>query len=100
MRIRLRISRFRPQGHKVYKGLREEYGAAYKEGDVVGCYLYLPPGGRALTRKKGDVTKQKGQYFFFEDEGQPKARALEGSIIAFAVNGAFQVRLADSHSKP
>jgi hypothetical protein len=32
----------------VHKGLREVYGEPYREGDVIGCLLHLPPGGRAF----------------------------------------------------
>lgn len=33
-------------GRQVHRGLREEYGEPYGEGDVIGCLLHLPPGGR------------------------------------------------------
>ncbi len=32
----------------MHKGLREEYGASYTQGDVVGCVIHIPEGGRAL----------------------------------------------------
>jgi hypothetical protein len=32
----------------VHKGLREVYGEPYREGDVIGCLLHLPPGGRVF----------------------------------------------------
>ena len=34
------------EGSKVHRALREPYGRSFAEGDVVGCYLHLPPGGR------------------------------------------------------
>lgn len=33
------------EGTKVHKALREPYGKPFKEGDVVGCLLHMPPGG-------------------------------------------------------
>jgi Set1/Ash2 histone methyltransferase complex subunit ASH2 len=38
------------QGSKVHEGLREEYGREFGEGDVVGCLLHMPPGGRPLEK--------------------------------------------------
>ena len=40
------------EGSKVHKALREEYGRAYKEGDVIGCYIHMPEGGRRLEKSK------------------------------------------------
>ena len=37
------------EGCKVRQALREPYGAPFREGDLVGCLLYLPPGGAALS---------------------------------------------------
>ena len=34
----------------MHKALREAYGQAYAEGDVIGCLIHLPPGGRAFER--------------------------------------------------
>lgn len=36
------------EGSRVHKALREAYGSPFREGDVVGCLLHLPPGGAAL----------------------------------------------------
>ena len=36
------------QGSKVHQGVREEYGIPFGEGDVIGCLLHMPPGGRPL----------------------------------------------------
>lgn len=55
----------------MHGGLREEYAArGFKEGDVVGCYLYMPPGGRPLDRTRHDVVKQKNGTFFVEVRAQ------------------------------
>ncbi len=40
------------EGSKVHKALREEYGKTYKEGDVIGCYIHMPEGGRRLEKSK------------------------------------------------
>lgn len=38
------------EGSKVHQGLREEYGRGFGEGDVVGCLLHMPSGGRPLEK--------------------------------------------------
>ena len=40
------------EGAKVHKALREAYGKAYKEGDVIGCFIHMPEGGRRLEKSK------------------------------------------------
>jgi len=40
------------EGSKVHKALREDYGKAYKEGDVIGCFIHMPEGGRRLEKSK------------------------------------------------
>ena len=50
------------EGSKVHKALREEYGAAFREGDVVGCLLHLPPGGEPFqirAQVRPNKTKNK-----------------------------------------
>lgn len=37
-------------GSKVHAGLREGYGCGFSEGDVVGCLLHIPPGGRRMEK--------------------------------------------------
>lgn len=37
---------------QVHKALRESYGETYQEGDVIGCWIYIPPGGRTLEPEK------------------------------------------------
>ena len=37
-------------GQQVHNTWREPYGEPYGEGDVIGCWLHLPPGGRPFTR--------------------------------------------------
>ena len=47
------------EGSKVHRGLREPYGQAFAEGDVVGCLLHMPPGGRPLevqSRVRGEAS--------------------------------------------
>lgn len=39
-----------PPCPQVHKGWRDEYGAPYGEGDVVGCLLLLPEGGRPMEK--------------------------------------------------
>ena len=40
------------EGSKVHKALREEYGKPYREGDVIGCFIHMPEGGRRLEKSK------------------------------------------------
>jgi len=37
-------------GSKVHEGVREDYGEPFDEGDVVGCLISMPPGGRSLEK--------------------------------------------------
>lgn len=79
------------EGTKVHKGLREEYGEAYREGDVIGCLLHLPPGGCPFTRTRNDAGTYKGNLYLKEepaDEAAPKE--LAGAVIAFSRNGVSQ----------
>ena len=57
-----------------------------KQGDVVGCYLHLPPGGRALERTREDIVSWKGGLFFV-DRPEAPAAPLPGSAVAFYLNG-------------
>ena len=40
------------EGSKVHKALREEYGKPYREGDIIGCFIHMPEGGRRLEKSK------------------------------------------------
>ena len=44
------------EGSKVHSALREVYGAPYKEGDVIGCLLHLPPGGLPFQTRPEVIT--------------------------------------------
>lgn len=59
---------------------------AVKQGDVIGCYLHLPPGGRALERTKEDIVSWKGGLYFV-DRPEAPAAPVPGSAIAFFLNG-------------
>ncbi|GLC45275.1 hypothetical protein PLESTB_000717800 [Pleodorina starrii] len=76
-------------GSKVFNGLREPYGQPFREGDVVGMYIYLPKGGRTLEPQQNEYTKYKGKWMRIEDP-EPNPEQLPGSVIAFAVNGVYQ----------
>ena len=39
------------EGSKVHSGLRQQYGLAYGQGDVIGCLLHMPPGGRPFEKE-------------------------------------------------
>ncbi|KAK9855450.1 hypothetical protein WJX84_005865 [Apatococcus fuscideae] len=77
------------QGSKVHQGLREEYGEQFHEGDVIGCLLYMPPGGRPLERTKSELLSYKGDPVLPEEPPlQPEP--LINSCIVFSCNGKPQ----------
>jgi Set1/Ash2 histone methyltransferase complex subunit ASH2 len=77
-------------GEKVSGAVRRPYGVPFSApGSVLGCFLYLPPGGRRLERGRGDVVVWKGEPYLV-DRPEAPAKPLLGSIIAFSVDGAFQ----------
>jgi hypothetical protein len=43
------VNRHGVQGSRVHQGVREPYGAAFGEADVVGCYIHLPPNAAAVV---------------------------------------------------
>lgn len=57
-----------------------------KQGDVIGCYLHLPAGGRALERTKDDIVSWKGGLYFV-DRPEAPAAPVPGSAVAFYLNG-------------
>ena len=59
---------------------------AVKQGDVIGCYLHLPPGGRPLERTKEDIVSWKGGLYFV-DRPEAPAAPVRGSAVAFYLNG-------------
>lgn len=77
------------EGSKVYNGKREPYGEAYGEGDVIGLWIHLPPGGEALEVKHNQYTKWKGKWMRIEDP-EPAPKQLPGSLAGFCKNGVFQ----------
>jgi hypothetical protein len=39
-------------GVQVHRALREEYGEPFREGDIIGCLLHMPDGGRHFEKDK------------------------------------------------
>lgn len=76
-------------GSKVHRALREDYGSAYGEGDVIGLFIHLPPGGRTLELRTADVLRYKG-HLFHRAEEDPEPRTLAGSLVGFSKNGEWQ----------
>lgn len=78
------------EGSRVHKAVREEYGQAFGEGDVLGLFLHLPPGGRALeTRAGAELARYKGALYQVQPE-QVEPQPLPGSVLAFTCNGVLQ----------
>lgn len=76
------------EGSKVHKALREPYGEAYAEGDVVGLFIHLPP-GKLVEKQEKEYAKYKGGiYEVREPEREPEP--LLSSVIAFSRNGVSQ----------
>jgi Set1/Ash2 histone methyltransferase complex subunit ASH2 len=78
------------EGSKVHKASREEYGEPFGEGDVLGLFLHLPEGGRALESRPGsELGRYKGSlYQLMPQQTDPKP--LQGSVVAFTRNGVLQ----------
>ena len=67
------------EGSKVHRALREPYGQGFGEGDVVGCLLHLPPGGRPFeTRSRVSVAAQRR----LDSELSPPAESL-ADVLAY-----------------
>lgn len=77
------------EGVKVHQALRETYGEPFTEGDVIGCLLHMPQGGRAFEKEKSDIVTWKGELYFV-DEPTADPVKLEGSLVAFSKNGKMQ----------
>lgn len=77
------------EGSKVHKALREAYGEAYVEGDVIGLLLHMPPGGRPMERRMCEIVRYKGSLYHV-DEGEEPPKPLHGSKVAFTRNGVYQ----------
>eukprot|EP00899_Mesostigma_viride_P019370 jgi/Mesvir1/27434/Mv07223-RA.1 len=81
-------------GDKVHAARRQPYGEGYKEGDVIGCYIYIPPG----LQKPSTVQRVEYQGAFYaarplaEEPASKNAKPepLPGSAVAFFKNGVFQ----------
>eukprot|EP00878_Enallax_costatus_P001198 GHUV01001340.1.p1 GENE.GHUV01001340.1~~GHUV01001340.1.p1 ORF type:complete len:330 (+),score=92.94 GHUV01001340.1:338-1327(+) len=76
-------------GSMYHKALREDYGTPYGEGDVIGLFIHLPPGGRTLESRTAELLRYKGHlYQRVEDNEEPQT--LEGSLAGFSKNGVWQ----------
>lgn len=77
------------EGSKVHAAWRDEYGKPYGEDDVVGCLLHMPEGGRPFEKGVADVVKYKSKLYM--QDGEPsEPQRLEGSVVAFTLNGELQ----------
>lgn len=78
------------EGSRVHKASREPYGEPYGEGDVLGLFMHLPEGGRALESRPGsELARHKGAlYAMLPEQVDPKP--LLGSVVAFTRNGVLQ----------
>lgn len=75
--------------------MREPYGEAFREGDVVGCLLHMPEGGRSFEVERKDILGYKNGSFLAVVDSKETPKQLPGSFIGFSLNGrwgAFPVR--------
>mmetsp|Transcript_1749 Transcript_1749/g.4454 ORF Transcript_1749/g.4454 Transcript_1749/m.4454 type:complete len:307 (+) Transcript_1749:122-1042(+) len=78
-------------GAKVHKAAREPYGQPFQEGDVIGCLLHMPEGGRPIEPDLQDKpVLSYGGIPVVEVPEEAKAEPLPGSCIAFTKNGKLQ----------
>lgn len=77
------------EGVKVHQANREAYGEPFTEGDIIGCLLHMPEGGRAFEKEKSDIVTWKGELYFVDEPTADPAK-LEGSLVAFTKNGQMQ----------
>ncbi|GMH36621.1 hypothetical protein BSKO_04494 [Bryopsis sp. KO-2023] len=76
-------------GTKQHRALREEYGESFAEGDVIGCTIILPEGGRPLEKKPKEIVRWRG-ILHYVDEPDPEPNTLPGSRVVFSKNGVSQ----------
>ncbi|KAJ7561920.1 hypothetical protein O6H91_03G047700 [Diphasiastrum complanatum] len=76
------------EGSKVHSALREPYGEAYSEGDVIGFYINLPNGAK-LAPKPPEIVGYKGASYFIETKEEPP-QPVPDSEICFFKNGICQ----------
>ena len=72
-------------GEKVHQGVTSAYGEPFKEGDVIGCYIYVDADVPVKARGTKVTTVNAAS--------EPTENA---SFIAFARNGAFQGKAFES----
>jgi Set1/Ash2 histone methyltransferase complex subunit ASH2 len=78
------------EGSKVHKASRQEYGEPFGQGDVLGLFLHLPEGGRALESRPGsELGRYKGSLYQLMPQ-QTDPQPLQGSVVAFTRNGVLQ----------
>lgn len=65
-------------------------GKSYGENDIVGVHLYLPKGGRPRLRKREAVFWGRKVFWKEEPPLTDEPRKLEGSFVAFYLNGEKQ----------
>lgn len=79
------------EGSKVHDTWREAYGEAYTEGDVIGCWLHMPAGGRPFAHTPADARNYRSHlHLVVESPDAPQPEQLKGSAIAFTRNGVSQ----------
>ena len=87
------------QGSRVHEGLRHQYGEGFVEGDVVGCYIYLPPCAAAVAAEPAapkELVTFKGAPYEVEKPEQPPVQvplldhrwALPSCLERFCVAGS------------
>lgn len=78
------------EGSKVHKAWREDYGEAFQEGDVIGCYLHLGNGGRPFEMERSDIVTWKGGLFYEVKPNADEPQIMPDSFVGFTKNGVWQ----------
>ncbi|KAK3264279.1 hypothetical protein CYMTET_26971, partial [Cymbomonas tetramitiformis] len=83
------------QGAKVHRAERTSYGEPFKEGDVIGIYIYLPPTEHVIKEYDDlpqELVRWKGKLYaatpvVTTHESNNLSQPLPGSLIQFYKNG-------------